>query len=242
MKRLCFFALLALVVVPAASAHVEASPEQVPANARVKITLSAEGEMSAPAVKLTVQVPAGVTGVVLQRQRGWRESIRGRVMTWSGGRIPEGEDGKFTFTAHTPATPGRDLVFPALVTYQNGEVVHWIGAESSDTPAPRVELIGTPGLSSGGQPPGPPSGSANPPPPAGELPPPAGEPPPPAGEPPPPAGQPPPPASPPPLSTTATDPGDSNDDSTSVWVWIILAAGLVALGALAATFARRRRA
>jgi hypothetical protein len=39
-----------------------------------------------------------------------------------------------------PDSPGRVLVFPALVTYQDGNVVHWIGAESSDTPAPRVTL------------------------------------------------------------------------------------------------------
>jgi len=244
MKRLCFLALLALVVVPAASAHVEATPERVPANSRVRITLSAEGEMSVPAVKVTVQIPARVTGVVVHRQRGWRESIRGRIVTWSGGRIPEGQDGKFSFTAHMPPSPGRELVFPTLVTYQNGQVVHWIGAKSSETPAPRIELIGGPSLSSSGQPPGPGqgSGSANPPPPAGEPPPPAGEPPPPADQPPPPAGEPPPPASPPPVSTTAAGPDDSSDGGTSAWVWILIAAGVVALGALALTIARRRRA
>jgi uncharacterized protein YcnI len=32
------------------------------------------------------------------------------------------------------------LVFPALQTYSDGSVVRWIGAETSDTPAPRVTL------------------------------------------------------------------------------------------------------
>ena len=66
--------------------------------------------------------------------------MNGRIVTWSGGKIEEGKEGTFSFSAHMPATPGQVLVFPALVTYANGKVVHWIGAESSDTPAPRVEL------------------------------------------------------------------------------------------------------
>jgi uncharacterized protein YcnI len=132
--------LLGFALVPAASAHVEPSPEQVPADSVSRITLSAEGEESVPAVKLTVQMPPGVTDVVAHPTAGWKQSVNGRIVTWSGGKIPHGADGKFSFTAHFPNTPGRVLVFPSLVTYQDGKVVHWIGAESSDTPAPRVKL------------------------------------------------------------------------------------------------------
>jgi LPXTG-motif cell wall-anchored protein len=150
-KTIVVLTLLGLTLVPAALAHVEPSPEKVPANRVSKITLSAEGEESVPAVKLTVQMPAGVTDVVALPTAGWTESVKGRVVTWSGGKIPHGADGKFSFTAHMPNTPGRVLVFPSLVTYQDGKVVHWIGAESSDTPAPRVTLTA--------------SGQVNPPPP-----------------------------------------------------------------------------
>ena len=93
--------------------------------------MAAEGEESVPAVKLTVQMPAGVTNVTAHPARGWKRSVKGRLVTWSGGEIQPGEVGKFSFSAHMPATPGRVLVFPSLVTYANGEVVHWIGAESS---------------------------------------------------------------------------------------------------------------
>jgi LPXTG-motif cell wall-anchored protein len=150
-KTIVVLTLLGLTLVPAALAHVEPSTEKVPANRVSKITLSAEGEESVPAVKLTVQMPAGVTDVVALPTAGWTESVKGRVVTWSGGKIPHGADGKFSFTAHMPNTPGRVLVFPSLVTYQDGKVVHWIGAESSDTPAPRVTLTA--------------SGQVNPPPP-----------------------------------------------------------------------------
>ena len=121
-------------------AHVEASPEKVPADSVAQITLAAEGEESVPAVKLTVQMPAGVTDVIAHPAPGWTQSVNGRIVTWSGGKIEEGKEGRFSFSAHMPATPGQVLVFPSLVTYANGKVVHWIGAESSDTPAPRVEL------------------------------------------------------------------------------------------------------
>jgi uncharacterized protein YcnI len=155
-KTVVVLALLALAVVPAALAHVEPSPEKVPANSVSKITLSAEGEESVPAVKLTVQMPAGVTDVVAHPTKGWKQSVNGRIVTWSGGTIPNGAVGKFAFSAKMPDSPGRVLVFPALVTYQDGKVVHWIGAESSDTPAPRVTLTAAAGQ---GQPPPPPATS-----------------------------------------------------------------------------------
>jgi uncharacterized protein YcnI len=155
-KTFVVLTLLGLVVVPVAAAHVEPSPEKVPAGSVSRITLSAEGEESVPAVKLTVQMPAGVTDVVAHPTKGWKQSVNGRVVTWSGGTIPNGAVGKFAFSAKMPDSPGRVLVFPALVTYQDGKVVHWIGAESSDTPAPRVTLTTAAGQ---GQPPPPPASS-----------------------------------------------------------------------------------
>ena len=143
-KTFVVLTVLGLVVVPVAAAHVEPSPEKVPAGSVSKITLSAEGEESVPAVKLTVQIPAGVTDLVAHPTKGWKQSVNGRIVTWSGGQIPNGAVGKFAFSAHMPDSPGRVLVFPALVTYQDGKVVHWIGAESSDTPAPRVTLTASP--------------------------------------------------------------------------------------------------
>jgi LPXTG-motif cell wall-anchored protein len=139
-KTFVVLALLGLAVVPVATAHVEPSPEKVPAGGVSRITLSVEGEESVPAVKLTVQMPLGVTDVVAHPARGWKRSVRGRIVSWSGGQIPHGAVGKFSFSARMPDSPGRVLVFPSIVTYQDGNVVHWIGAENSDTPAPRVTL------------------------------------------------------------------------------------------------------
>ncbi len=144
-KTFVVLALLGLAVVPVAAAHVEPSPEKVPANSTSKITLSAEGEENVPAIQLSVQMPTGVTAVVAHPTKGWTESVEGRIVTWKGGTIPHGAEGKFAFTAHVPNTPGKVVVFPALVVYQGGKVVHWIGAASSDTPAPRVTLTAATG-------------------------------------------------------------------------------------------------
>ena len=199
MRKISFFALLVLVLVPQAMAHVEASPERVPAGGVARITLAAEGEESVPAVKLTVQMPAGVTDATAHPARGWRRSVRGRLVTWSGGTIQPGEVGKFSFSAHMPATAGRVLVFPSLVTYANGEVVHWIGAESSETPAPRVTL-----------------GAAQ--------------------------SKPPPPTEPPPVITTTVATQDEDSGVSGAWVWLVVAAVVIGLGALGAVLMRRRRA
>jgi len=70
------------------------------------------------------------------------EKITERVATveWSGGKINPGEFEEFVMSAHVPNTPGKVLVMPATQTYANGEVVHWIGALTSDEPAPHVTL------------------------------------------------------------------------------------------------------
>ena len=60
-------------------------------------------------------------------------------MTWEGSEIAPGEFDEFGMSAKVPADQ-KTLVFPATQTYSNGEVVHWIGAPDSDTPAPRVTL------------------------------------------------------------------------------------------------------
>src|SRR5262249_59918406 len=86
---------------------------------------------------------------------GWRQRVEGRIVTWKGGKIPHGADGKFALRAHMPNTRGKVVVFPALVVYQDRKVVHWIGTENSDTPAPRVTLTAAAGQATPPPPPAP---------------------------------------------------------------------------------------
>jgi uncharacterized protein YcnI len=164
MKRasLLVVAALGLALAPQAVAHAEITPARVPANSVTEFTLSVAGEEPSPTVRVAMQVPAGMANVEPGPAPGWRSELRGRVITWSGGQFPQGEDGEFTITAQFPNTPGALLRFPTVQTYGNGTVVRWIGAASSDTPAPTIRLTAAV------QPPPPP-----PPPPAQAPPPPA---------------------------------------------------------------------
>jgi uncharacterized protein YcnI len=131
---------LTLVCAPGAGAHAEATPSKVPADSVATIVLRVEGEETVSAVKVAVQLPTGVSDLSFRPARGWKRRVKRRVVTWSGGEIEKGKFGTFVFKARMPNSPGTELVFPTVETYANGKAVHWIGEESSDTPAPRVQL------------------------------------------------------------------------------------------------------
>jgi hypothetical protein len=59
-------------------------------------------------------------------------------VTWSGGSVPSDEDAIFQFLAS--ADSAKTYSFKVLQTYSDGSVVDWSGPESSDAPAPQVEL------------------------------------------------------------------------------------------------------
>jgi periplasmic copper chaperone A len=133
-------AALGLVVVAQAGGHAEIAPERVPAGGVSTFTLSVEGEKSAPTVKIAMQFPSGMANMKPATVRGWQASLGGRVITWTGGSIPQGETGEFEVAGQFPRTPGKTLKFPVVQTYGDGSVVRWIGAASSQRPAPTILL------------------------------------------------------------------------------------------------------
>jgi uncharacterized protein YcnI len=133
-------AALGLVIAPSAGAHAEITPEKVPASGVSTFVVNVEGELDSPTIRVAVQVPAGLAQVKTPVVPGWQVTRAGRVITWSGGSFGHEEYGKFKITARFPNTPGSRLKFPTVQTYGNGAVVRWIGAESSDTPAPTILL------------------------------------------------------------------------------------------------------
>jgi uncharacterized protein YcnI len=148
-------AALGLVVVAQAGAHAELTPKRVPAGGVSTFTLSVEGERSSPTVRIRMRLPSGMANLKPADARGWQANLGGRVITWTGGSIAQGETGEFEITGQFPNTPGRMLKFPVVQTYGNGEVVRWIGVPSSAEPAPTIRL----------------TASVAPPPPAAEPPP-----------------------------------------------------------------------
>jgi uncharacterized protein len=154
-----FAAVLALVAVPAASAHVTMNPDAVPADSFARFAIRVPNEQeNADTVKLSVQIPADVLSVSFQPKPGWKRTIttakldppitiegetvseRVATVTWLGGKIAPGEFEEFGMSAKMPNSPGKTLTFPAVQTYSNGEVVHWIAPQTADEPAPHVTL------------------------------------------------------------------------------------------------------
>jgi uncharacterized protein YcnI len=163
MRKTTFIAigLVWLVLVPEAMAHAKVLPERTPADGVQRIVLELPGEESEPATRVALQLPRGVSDVRLVRAPGWKATLSGRVITWSGGMIAPGEVGRFVFRARMPATPGAELVFPTVQTYANGVIARWIGEPGSDMPAPRLMLTAAKRTT----PPGPPPPRATVPPP-----------------------------------------------------------------------------
>jgi uncharacterized protein len=151
-------ASIALLVTPAAAAHVTLHPDKVPADSFQRFSFQVPVEKDIPTTKLKVQIPTGVIFVSVEPKPGWTykttttkvsppismegEQITERTATieWSGGSIKPGEFDEFVISAHVPDEAGKTLVFPALQTYADGSVVHWIGALTADEPAPHVAL------------------------------------------------------------------------------------------------------
>ncbi|MDX6437847.1 MAG: hypothetical protein QOF45_430 [Gaiellaceae bacterium] len=147
----------ALLLVPAASAHITVNPNEVPADSFSRFAIRVPNERpGANTTKIVLKLPSGLDSVSFQPKPGWNRSVtteklakpiknddgetvteRISTVTWEGGKIAPGEFDEFGMSAHVTARQGT-LVFQALQTYSNGEVVRWIGAPDSDTPAPRV--------------------------------------------------------------------------------------------------------
>jgi uncharacterized protein YcnI len=153
----------ALILAPAAAAHVTVNPDAVPADSFARFDIRVPDELeNASTTKLAVKLPDGLVEVGFQPKPGWKRAVtmkklaepvtvEGETMTeqvgtvtWQGGKIAPGEFDEFGISAKVPDEPGAKLTFPAVQTYSNGEVVRWIGAPDADEPAPQVTLEAAP--------------------------------------------------------------------------------------------------
>jgi periplasmic copper chaperone A len=140
-------ALVAALALPAtpALAHVEIEPGRAPAGSEAKLTLEVENERAPAATRrIDVRLPAGVTSLRGRRLHGWRLVTRsGRAtLTAPSGRELRGAEKKsrFGLLVGLPRRPGATLIFKVLQTYDDGQVVRWIGPPGTSEPAPRMRL------------------------------------------------------------------------------------------------------
>ena len=145
-----------------AQAHVSFHPNVLPAGANATLDIRVPNEMdNANTNKLVVQVPPGFTDIGTEPIPGWTAQEQTRKLatpvqtddgpvteevsqiTWTGrgsGNIPPGGFQNFPISTQIPDQAGHVLTFKVLQYYDNGQVVRWIGSQSSDTPAPWIDV------------------------------------------------------------------------------------------------------
>lgn len=148
---------LALLVPAAAQAHVTLQPNEAPEGAYTVLDVRVPNETdNANTTKVAVQLPEGFGDVSYQAVPGWEvevvhdklkkpiETDDGPVtegvseVIFSGGKLAPGEFQDFPLSVQIPGKAGDELTFKAVQTYDDGEVVHWIGAPETEHPAPQV--------------------------------------------------------------------------------------------------------
>jgi uncharacterized protein YcnI len=93
-----------------------------------------------------VPAPSGWHQVVQQSGSG-EPAVLTRV-TWTGGHVPTGQDALFQFLAQ-PAS-AKAYTFAVQQTYSDGSIVNWTGSESSESPAPTIQVKSSLGGGRGG--------------------------------------------------------------------------------------------
>jgi uncharacterized protein YcnI len=139
-------ALAALVTAGVASAHAHVSPPVVQAKLSQVYTLAVPTEKSSDTTQVELTVPAGFAIDSFVPAPGWKRTVQQtgsgdaaviQKVTWTGGKVPTGEDSAFSFLASTDAS--KTYTFDVRQSYADGSVVDWSGPETSDAPAPTVE-------------------------------------------------------------------------------------------------------
>ena len=144
-------AALSLLAPAAAQAHVTLQPDTAPAGGYTRLDVRVPNERDdAGTTKIDLQLPAGFEAASYEPVPGWdvkvaSEGKRVRQITWTGrgkqGVVAPGQFQDFGLSLKMPEGKGGEkLTFKALQTYDDGEVVRWIGPEDADEPAPVVTL------------------------------------------------------------------------------------------------------
>ena len=151
--RIALVAVLAgsaAVLLPAtASAHARVSPPVSVAGKLQLYSLAVPTEKSGlttTTIVMTVPAGFGIDSFVPPppgwqmhlQQTGSGDSAVVTKVTWTGGTTPTGEDSLFQFLAQ-PAS-AETYTFQVQQTYSDGSIVNWAGPESSEAPAPTIEV------------------------------------------------------------------------------------------------------
>lgn len=149
-------ALVAVAALPA-SAHVAVSPTSLPKGATAELTFKVPNEESnATTTQVQLQIPTDhpIAQVLPRAVEGWKVSVKTTTLAtplktddgtfttavseidWTGGGIPAGQYQDFQVSVDPLPTNTNQLVFKAVQTYSNGDIVRWIDLTQPGQPAP----------------------------------------------------------------------------------------------------------
>jgi uncharacterized protein YcnI len=150
----------ALALAPSAFAHAELFPNVIPSGDGYLLSLAVPNEKAnASTTEVQITIPDGFDLEHVAPVQGWTVSVSGShqessgeqsggsSITWKGDLKGEGL-AVLPFTG-VPKKPGT-YAFTVRQTYSDGSVVEWSGAESSETPAARIEATADATASGGG--------------------------------------------------------------------------------------------
>jgi uncharacterized protein YcnI len=137
-----------------ALAHVTVTPKTAAPGSTPLLTFRCPDERAtANTIELAIQLPPETPFATLRvpAVAGWRSRVSVRadgtadVVTWEGGTIAPHRAQTFEIIAGPMPASGRTLVFRAVQTYDNGEVVRWIedrapGEAEPPFPAPVLTI------------------------------------------------------------------------------------------------------
>jgi uncharacterized protein YcnI len=141
-----FVVFAALTFAASAFAHARMSPPVALAKQLQLFTLAVPTEKeNAQTTTIVLTLPAGFGIDSFVPSPGWTRTVQQngsgenaviQQVTWTGGKVPTGEDATFSFLAVPSAS--KTYTFDVKQSYTDGSVVEWNGAESSDAPAPTI--------------------------------------------------------------------------------------------------------
>ena len=153
-------ALIVMLAAPAlAVGHARVSPAVSVSGQLQLYSLAVPTEKAGETTsKIVLTVPSGF-GIdsFVPPPPGWHQRVQStgsgdsavvQTVTWNGGRTPTGEDSLFQFLAQPAAA--KDYTFRVRQTYSDGSIVDWTGSESSEAPAPTIQVKKSLGGGAGG--------------------------------------------------------------------------------------------
>ena len=125
MKRALAVAAIALVIPAPATAHVTVTPSFVEAGVETELAFATPNERPPHATtEVRATAPPGVSVISASAPPGWRATVDGPTVTWSGGRLEDRTATPFPVRILARSRAGT-YAFTATQSYDDGATVRW---------------------------------------------------------------------------------------------------------------------